>query len=187
MMGFVVQRESGLGFAPAIAALIPASGPAAPIVGAIVGAVMLGVSIYKFFSRGDPRKVPDTQVVEAAQRSFNEIWFAVSGERFTSLFAPEGSLSETNPDALPYGRTGNPDIDIDAALAAADATYRDAVAHLMRPESVENINGNYGPLLARLQAVKNARAGAGPLGALSKLPAWAPWALGGLAVVVFTT
>ncbi len=189
MMGMIVQREPGLGYTPAIAA-IPASGPAAPIVAMVLGAVSLGVGLFKLFHKSDPRKVPDTIVVENAQRSFNAIWETVSGEHFAELFnGGRPSLSETDPDAMQWGRTGNPQVDIGAALAAADATYRDAVAHLLRQESVANIDGNYGPLLARLNAVKNARAAdpawaAANLGSTLGLPTWALVAAAGVALLV---
>lgn len=205
MMGMYTNTRT-MGFAPVIAAAAAASGPAAPIIIAVAAGIGL---ILKFVHFGpDPRKRPDTVVVEAAEQGFNRVWYAVSGEdlggalrddiqpgdfgkmgvSLTNGGAP--SAYDAGQYATPYGPTGNPNVDIDAAIQSAQNTLGEAISMLQRSESVANIQAAFAPLMARLNEVKRQRqlAVAQPGSVESAVASlfggggssWLPWAAAGV-------
>lgn len=152
----MVVHTKPLGFLPAIVPAAAASGPLAPIIRGVAAGIG---GLLKLFGIGfgpDPRKVPDTKAVEAANRAYEEIWYQVTGLRPQETSDP---YEEIPAARLAYGPGGNPEIDIRAAIGALDQVYQQTRAVLLRSESVENLDTwGYPQWRQRLEAVARARA-----------------------------
>lgn len=195
MMGVAVPRRTrrlGAG-SPVVQAagstllqISPMTGPAYPFVAA-AGLALEVVGAFFGGGCGNKCKV-DTANTEAAQIGFNSVWYIVSGEdlggvtgaqgcvctpgqcgkQHCAIFAPQGSAYPN----VPGGALGDPNVDIDAAIAQTTQIYQAGRAKLVRSESFADYDNNYQAALGRLNAVKAARvadAAANPLSAQNLL------------------
>lgn len=129
----------------------------AAFVTAFTGITKLGSKLFGGIGP-DPRKVPDTQMVEKGQRVLNDLWYKVSGEQLP-LF---GITAYPN---VPYGAAGNPNVNIDEIIMQGNAIIQEVYNAMQRPESRQNTfftNPGSGVMML-FQKVKNARAQA-PVG-----------------------
>jgi hypothetical protein len=129
-------------------------------------ALAIGSLLARFLHIGsDPRKVPDTQVTEATQIALNELWYHVSGEQLPTNCTPGqcgnqhvAIFSSSAYPNVPNGPGGDPGVDIDQAIAAAQQILAAGVQRLLRPESASNPEFTSNNVLALLKNVRNARA-----------------------------
>ena len=203
-MGQLVQTDVGnVALSPAATGMgftaIAAPPPVDPITAAIFAAMTVGSLVFGFRG-GGPKKERDTAVLEAAQESFNAIWFEVSGEALNGVerTAPPGQygaagiglFSESSYPNVPHGAEGNPRVDIDGARASLEQVYRQALKQFARDASKQNLGGNYRRMFGLLQRVKAARERAAvappgglPAGLRNGGSNWSLLALGGLGLV----
>jgi hypothetical protein len=202
----VVRRRATpqLGFTVVAAApVIAASGPAAPIVAAVVGIASLIMGLVKLFKfHGDPRDPLDAGAVEAGTVACYNIWYLVSGEALAGAGFPENnvknpatwSLRSSAYPNVPKGPRGDPNADIDQAIQGVQDVVAQVQSQLVDPnsehykKSLQNpffTNGGAGviPLLEKVKAAREAAAVA-PTGTLPASQTTAasllPLAAGGL-------
>ena len=176
----VTGKQATQSAASTAAMIAPATGPAAPFVLAAAGIVSLFSAI---FGGSDPRKVPDTQAVESAQIALNQLWYQVSGEKLNGIehaVVPGESgrsgipiFTTSKYPNVPYGPAGNPDVNIDQAIANARAIVQEAASRMQRKESLKNsfftTNGSGRiALLEQVKAARDAAAKSSVLGGASK-------------------
>lgn len=199
MVVSIDNSSPALGFAPVVAAAIPASGPAAPIVATIAGLAQLGLTLYHLFSKYDPRKLHDTAMVENFAASFHSLWYSITGEELPGIpgvtaTAQPGQYGAEHIDlfrASAYPNVpmpaGNRQIDVQGAQQALAATFQDFARQMQRPESVPNLKNNYDYFQSLLQRVADAQTAAGYTGAgpgIDFSSVW-PWAIPAALVLAF--
>jgi len=179
----------------AIIAAEAVGGPAAGALVALVQSAGIPTGILDFFGP-DPRNVPDTQLTEAMEIVLNQLWFKVSGEQLPTSCDPGRCGAQRvaifQPSAypnVPNGSTGDPNVDIDQAIAQANALISDSRQRLLRPASRSNPAFTQNPILLLLNRVRDARLNPATAAtavlpassaAVAALPTWLWWVGGGL-------
>lgn len=144
------------------------AGPAAPFL--LAGGAL--IDVFSSIIGPDPRNVPDTQVIEAAQISLNQLWLAISGEQLPINCVPGRCgaqrvnifQSSAYPN-VPKGAAGDLAIDINQAIAQANQVITQARSMLLKPASAQNPffapggGNNIVGLLQRMAAARAAQAG----------------------------
>ena len=161
-------------------------------------------SLAKIFGFGpSPWNVVDTSVIEAGQIALNQLWYLVSGEAINGVqhtttpgqAGKEGVaiFTQSKYPNVPKGAAGDPSVDIDQAIAAADKIVADALSMVHREESRSNpfFTGGGNKIPALLRKMKTAREAAAATAAaqtsatVSSAASALPWVAAGLLAIKF--
>ena len=171
-LGLTVQQAGNYGAAggstaASILALSPATGPLAPFVAAGAGLAALASAIFK---GANPQEGVDSSKIEAGGIAINKLINEITGENLPTNCTPgqcgkQGVAIWSNskwPD-VPYGATGNPNINIDDAISQVQNLVAQIRSQMTLQQSLSNpfFSGPY--MIGLLNKIKAARAAANPV------------------------
>lgn len=180
------------------------AGSVLPVIGTVIGAAF-GLVMALIHHGYDPQKLNDTAVTEALELEMHQLWYLLTGE---DLGGGGGSQCNCSPGRcgaqhcaifgiptqypnVPDGPSGNPDIDVNVAIAQVQRLSEEGMQHLVRPESMADYQNNVGYMMGLFRSVAAARAvdpaytsaldvGPGAIADVTRifsgLPSWLPWA-----------
>ncbi len=153
--------------AGALMTAAPFTGPAAPFVAGIAGALGFFSTLFGFGH--DPSKLNDTAVTEAFRIGMNAMWNDLTGDSLPTACDPgqcgnqRVAIFEQSPyPNVPYP-AGRPGIDPIQFIAALERAHQEALSKLQRSESAAGLDQNYRYMGGLLRRVLSERARQAPL------------------------